>query len=847
MQHLPRNSMRIAPAIALLILMSAYLAPGASTQDAKWLPTSYGKLPLRFELNRGQTDAHFNFLARGTGYTLFLTPGEAVLSLHASLPQSLRSDGSVNPSLGASQAPSSVHTPASGPIRLQLIGSNTKAEAVGEDTLPGKSNYFIGADPSKWHTNVPAFAKVRYRDIYPGIDLVYYGNHEGKLEHDFVVAPGADSSRIQLLLRDSDGSVAVVNGDLVLHTASGELSLRCPVAFQQSGGHRRNIAAGYSLDANQNIRIRLGSYDPTVPLVIDPVVVFTAVFGGSDDEQPSSIAVNSSGEVYVAGRTWSTDYPLANPGPWSSNSAIAVVSKLNASGTALLYSTYFGGRNTLVSTIQVGKSGRAYIAGFTGGDFPLKNAAQPVFGGSYDAYVSVLSPAGDSLIYSTFLGGTEYDTVAGLALDSSENAYITGNSGGGFPILHSLQPIPWGIFVAKFDGNGVLQYSSIYAYTGLAQAIAVDGSGNAYITGWVSVPTYPNDPLIPITKNAFRSTCPATNSCGFVAKFNASGDSLGYSTFLPKNSFGSAIAVDSNSNAYVGGVAGPGFPVWSSGFRTKATGYNDGFVSKVNATGSNLIWSTYLGSPSSATINTLVIDRFRNVYIGGETFSSGFPLKAAVQNYAGTVGSPGQAFIMTLNGSLSAIAYYSTYFGPTFMDTGILSIAVDPALNVYAVGDSQGTFKATPDALSTGTSANPGGKQDNYVSKLVIMDDLELALSASSNAVAVGANLTYTIAVTSKGPDFGYNVRISDTVPAGTTFVSYDGGGGTCTAPAVGGTGNLNCDLHRLDKGATWIVRLTVRVQAARGMTISNLVAALSNMQDFYPGNNTGTITTPVQ
>jgi uncharacterized repeat protein (TIGR01451 family) len=838
---LPRSRIfiRMALGIALGILMSACLSSKAVTQGDERVSSMYGRLPIRFELNRGQTDGRVNFLARGNGYTLFLTPDEAVLSIHGVLPQSSRSI--IQPP-GASQASAAIPKPVYSPIRVQLIGSNTNAVAVGEDPLPGKSNYFIGADPSKWRTDVPSFAKVRYHDIYPGIDLLYYGSRKGKLEHDFVVAPGADPSRIQFSLGDSDGCASIVNENLVLRTSSGELTLRAPVVFQESGRKRRNISARYEQSASHEIRIRLGTYDPSVPLVIDPVVVFTALFGGSDDEQPSSIAVNGSGETFVAGRTWSTDYPLANPGPWSSNSAIAVVSKLNASGKALVYSAYFGGFNTAVSGIQVGASGQAYITGYTGGDnFPLKNPAQSVLGGEVDAYMLALSPAGDSLIYSTYLGGMGWDTVAGLALDSSENAYITGNSPGGFPLLHSLKPIPWGIFVAKFDRYGALRYSSIYSYIGVAAAIAVDGAANAYITGYVYVPQYPDGTMVPITKDAFRSTCPASSLCAFVARLNPSGDSLGYSTLLPVGSWGRAIAVDSDSNAYVGAGASPGFPVWSSGFRKTTSDYNDAIVAKVNANGSNLIWSTYLGT--GPAIDTLVIDRFRNVYIGGETYSN-IPLKAPVQNHVTT---GGQGFIMTLNGSLSTIAYYSTYFGPAFVDTGNFYIAVDRALNVYAVGASQGTFKATPGALSTGNSTNPGGKQDNFVSKLVIMDDLQLAMSGSADTVAKGQDLTYTIAVTSKGPDFGYNVRISDTVPAGATFVSYDAGGGSCTSPAVGGTGNLNCVLARLEKGATWNVKLTVHVNAASGTTLSNLAATLSNMQDFYPGNNSGTITTLVR
>lgn len=257
----------------------------------------------------------------------------------------------------------------------------------------------------------------------------------------------------------------------------------------------------------------------------------------------------------------------------------------------------------------------------------------------------------------------------------------------------------------------------------------------------------------------------------------------------------------------------------------------------MNATGTNLIWSTYLGGSGKDDIQGLALDRYRQVYVSGYTSSPDFPLKSPIQFYSGN-GYTDQAFVATLSPSLSSIQYYSTYFGSE-PAVGLTKIAVDPALNVYLASTDWNNVQPTSGAYSTGSTGI-------FISKLVIMDDLSLALNASRSPVVHGSNLTYTIGVTSKGPDLGVNVRVSDTLPSGTTFVSYDAGGGTCTAPAVGSTGTLNCRLAQLNKGTTWNVKLTVHVFANSGTTLSNTAATISNMQDFGISNNSATITTHV-
>ena len=711
--------------------------------------------------------------------------------------------------------------------------------------LPGKSNYFVGNDPNKWHTDVPTYAKVRYINVYPGIDLLYYGNQEGRLEHDFVVAPGADPNAIAIGLRDCDGAVPDQLSGLTVHTRNGDLTLQSPTVYQITGGERRTIPATYQLVNNQ-IKFQLGTYDRNAPLVIDPIIQYTGAFGGSGYEAGTSIAVDISGNVYVSGFTDSTNLPVVNPfrGSWTPGAGgnpTSYVAKVNASGTALLYSSYLGGSIVTANGIAVDSLGRAYVVGQLVADLPTKNAFQSEPKGPLSAFLTVFGPTGNTLIFSTYLGGSGWAAGKAIALDSLGSAYITGETLGGFPTLHSLPTQGGaGIFTAKFDKTGALKYSSVLELKPTevqfseSNAIAVDTTGAAYIAG-----TFRSAQSFPVTQNAYRFPCVYSDGgwgCVFAVKFNPSGDSLAYASVLGHGQMvGNAIAVDSSGNAYIAGITVQGFPVYKSSYQPVfGGGSNDAFVTKLNATGSNLLASTYLGGNDYDHIIGLVLDQHRQVYVVGVTWSSNFPLKASLTPFAG----PYHSFLTTLSGSLNSIVYYSTLFDLTL---GPQAIAVDKLLNVYVTGAAAANSPVTPGALNRRGSAG-----DIFVSKLVIMDDLALGISGPSGSVARGGNFNYTIAVTSKGPDFGYNVRIDDPMPAGTTFVSYNAGGGTCTAPPVGATGTLHCTLPQLNKGQTYTVTLTVKVNAVAGTTLSNTATTLSNMQDFVQSNNKGTLVTKV-
>ena len=396
---MPRYGFTLAGLLALFV--PGHLLPGPAAPPRPRIE-NLNKLPLAFERNQGQTGSQVKFLARGQGYTLFLTSGEAVLAWHKASPKS-------------------------GVLRMKLLGANPASDVSGIDEMPGKSNYFIGNDAKKWHTNVPTYAKVKYKSVYSGIDLIYYGNQR-QLEYDFVVAPGADPRRIQLGIRGARKISRSEDGDLVLAMDEGEVRWHKPVVYQEKDGARREIAVHYAVKGKNRIGFEVADYDPRRPLFIDPLI-YSTYLGGSGTDQGYGIAVDNSGSAYVTGYTTSTDFPTMNPlqPAKAGGDTDAFVAKLSPEGSALIYSTYLGGsRNDYGWGIAVDSLGNAYITGnTTSTDFPTMNPLQPAEadGGVYgDAFVAKLNPTGSALVYSTYLGGGGNDTGSGIAVDNSGNA-----------------------------------------------------------------------------------------------------------------------------------------------------------------------------------------------------------------------------------------------------------------------------------------------------------------------------------------------------------------------------------------------------------------------------------------
>jgi hypothetical protein len=665
---------------------------------------SYGKLPLSFEANQGQTDPRVKFLSRGPGYSLFLTEDSAVLSLRGQMPTAAV-------------------------LKMKLAGANAHARVTGAEALPGKSNYFVGKDPKQWRTNLPTYGAVKYSDVYPGIDLVYHGNQR-LLEYDFVVAPGADPRLIDLRFRSAKKLRVNSEGALVIGLGASEVIEHAPVVYQEIGGVRKTFAGRYVMRGRGRVGFSVAEYDRSRALVIDPTLVYSTYLGGSGSrytgDQLNAIAVDGSGNAYVTGSTTSSDYPTT-PGafqPTLQGDVNVFVTKLNATGSALVYSTYLGGAGGY--GIAVDPSGNAYVTGIAGPDFPTTPGAfQTTFGGVEDAFVTKLNATGSALVYSTYLGGDRQDQGDAIAIDASGNAYIAGGAGANFPTTPGAFQTAFrggnlyetNAFVSKLNTTGsALIYSTYLGGSGglsggggdLAWGIAVDAAGNAYVVGVT------NSSNFPTTSGAFQTTFggPSNGTDAFVSKLNATGSDLDYSTYLGGVAGGYGIAVDIAGHAYVVGYTQSNFPTTSGAFQTTYGGPNaDAFVSKLNATGSALDYSTYLGGSNGDWGSGIAIDASGNAYVTGYTYSSDFPTTpGAFQN---NERSPGGAFVTELNPGGSALLY-STYLGGT--GTFSYGIAVDTSGNAYVIG-SPGTFfpsiffPTTPGAFQ----ATPRG---GFVSKL---------------------------------------------------------------------------------------------------------------------------------
>ncbi len=685
----------VSASLFITTLATHFLHPPPHNQkQSASLLNTYSKLPLTFEANQGQAGSSVRFLAHGRGYTLFLTTTDPVLSFGNQASQSF--------------------------LRLHLTGANRNPQAVGLDELPGKTNYFMGNDPRLWHTNVPTYARVMYQDVYPGVNLIYYGN-QGRLEYDFVIQPGAHPAIIRLDLLGAQHMRIDTQGNLVLSLPGGEIYQPAPFIYQEAGSAKNAISGRYVLLGTNQLGFLVGAYDPTKPLVIDPVLTYSTYLGGNKDDQAYGIAIDSAGNTYVTGYTYSTNFPTKNAFQGTNHGAGDVfVTKLNASGSALVYSTYLGGSGSEVGySIAVDSAGNAYVTGFTSStDFPTKNALQPTNHGGYygdDAFVTKLNASGSALVYSTYLGGSGDDYGQGIAVDSAGNAYLTGYTlSFDFPTKNPLQGKNralsggWNAFVTKLNASGsALVYSTYLGGTNYDQGagIAVDSAGNVYLTGTAGSTDFP-------TKNPLQGTNHGSPDA-FVTKINSTGSALVYSTYLGGNSLdiGQAIALDSSNNVYITGfTSSTNFPT-KNAFQGSKHGPENAFVSKINASGSALVYSTYLGGSGHDIGYGIAVDGSGRAYITGYTDSKNFPVVNAIQP---TKVAFADVIISEFNASGSALIF-STYLGGSSYDDQGNSIAVDSAGNMYVTGYTQSTKFPTKNPLQ---ATFGGGSYDAFVTKI---------------------------------------------------------------------------------------------------------------------------------
>jgi hypothetical protein len=757
----------------------------------------YGRLPASFEPNRGQADRTVRFLARGSGYTLALAADEVVLTMART--------GS--PGGGDSL------------MRMRFVGSLPSPPIAGVGRLPGSVNHIIGSDPGRWRTNIPTYAGVRYEDLYRGIDLVFHGSG-GRFEYDFIVAPGADHRAITLAFPGAEDVEIDALGNLVLRVAGGEIRHLKPVIYQEVAGTRHEVTGSYVVTGRDRVAFEVGPHDGTRRLVIDPVI-YSTFLGGEGMDAGLSIAADEAGNAYVTGFTSSAAFP-ATPGAVQTTKGAGIdafVTKLDSTGSSVVYSTYIGGgSDEWGSGIVLDSSGNAYVTGRTDStNFPTTPGAfDRSFGGGVDAFALKLNATGSALAYSTYLGGSGFE----------------------------------------HDRDNILIIR--------AAAIAVDGSGNAYLTGQTTSADFP-------TANAIQPTH-GGGSCGggnlvcsdvYVTKLNATGSALIYSTFLGggDEDAGRAIFVDASGSAYLAGSAFPGFPITPGAFQTTSQGF-EAFVSRVNAAGSALVFSSFLGGELSDAAAGVAADGAGNTYVTGRTTSFEFPTTpGAFQTEK--IGNESDAFVTKLNATGSGLVY-STYIGERETDEGV-GIAVDGEGNAHLAGHSElgapvlpcrfanhdvfaASLNATGSSLISATCL--GGTRDEFASGMAL--DGSGNIYVSGRTASSGAFSTSPFPITPGAFQSAFGGGATD---AFVFKVGEEDGGGGGTGPGVtisdvsvveGDKGSKNADFT-VSLSASSTGTVTVNYATADGTAIAGSdYTAASGTLTFDPGQTSKTITVKV-
>jgi hypothetical protein len=671
----------------------------AAVWAASPIADTYAKIPLAFE-RQGEGDEAI-YVAHGNGYKISLRGGSATIAT-------------------------------SSEVSMDFAGARRAAGVPGRE-LAGKVNYVWGTDPKRWQLGLSTYESVRYPEIYPGIDVIYRGNQR-QMEFDLVLKPQADANRIRLHFRGAENVTVDADGVLVVHGAAGKLRIPPPVVYQEAGGARRSVAAQYRLLRHSEIGFQLGAYDRDSPLAIDPTVVYsTLIVGGTGGTTSYAIAVDSGGNAYIAGSTSAADFPAVNAAfPQLRLSGTAFVSKLDPTGTTLLYSTYINGMgNGTLQSIAVDSTGAAWVAGWTTStEFPLMNAYQSTYNTAPAAVVLKLGATG-ALLYSSYLGSNVYGY--GIAVDPNGNAYLTGwgldptvpVTAGAYLTTQpnsQLEPIA---YVTKFNASGGVVYSTYLGGKTNASAIAVDSAGNAYVTGTAYPGSFPNVP----PGGAQPSIAGVSNA--FVVKLNATGSALVYLTFLggSQNDSGNAVAVDSNGNAYIAGsTTSPNFPVTTGAYPAGFGGGTDGFIAKLNAAGSSFEYVTYLGGNRVESVTGVAIDQNGNAYVTGQTDSANFPTVSPIDG--GLVGNPTSLYQTTNDGS-SWSAFDGTIPG------AVTSVTPDPSTPGAIVAATEAGFFRSADggqswkqtstltnAYLSRSPANPSGiyEIDSFTSRNISMD-----------------------------------------------------------------------------------------------------------------------------
>jgi hypothetical protein len=693
-------------------------APQPAPAIVSALKSAYGHLPMYFEPNDGQFDPKVRYVARGAGTTLALTGTDVLMVFSRAQRSPVDHPRGIEAALNMPE-PQELQQSV---VRMKLVGAKQPAGWTPLEKLPGISNYFIGNDPSKWRSNVLHYAGVETHGVYNGIDLVCHGT-QGQFEYDLQVAPGADPSQIQLAWDGVDSLKLNAEGDLLLTTQLGVVVQKRPLVYQEVDGMRVEIGATYALAAGKRVRFQLASYDRSRALLIDPVVLaYSSLFGGYIF--PNGIAVDATGSAYVAGYAAKV---LSGPVP-PDETAIkghtdAFVAKLAPGGNELVYSTYIGGSsNDVGESIALDATGSAYVAGYTNSaDFPTQSPYQGSYrGGNWDAFVTKLTPAGNALAYSTYLGGSGDEFGLGIAADAAGSAYIFGEtSSSDFPTQSPYQIQPGSLFLTKLAPSGnALVYSTYLGGVGVASTfpgtIAVDAMGSAYVTGATGSSNFPALPPVSLPQNYGGV---------FVTKLALDGGSLVYSTVVGSGIDNDArgIAVDAKGSAYITGrTGGVGFPTVNP-YQATYGGGEDAFVTKLTPAGDALVYSTFLGGSDYDEGYGIAVDAAGSAYVTGETYSTNFPTLSPYQ------ASNGQNVFVTKLTPDGSQLVWSTYLGGGVeMSAGL---AIDPESNAYVTGYTSSTTFPTVSSIQAFRYPPPNAFVTKFPATLPEFNDVSAAAS----------------------------------------------------------------------------------------------------------------------
>ncbi|MEO6172426.1 MAG: SBBP repeat-containing protein, partial [Arenimonas sp.] len=750
-------------ALLALTFSSNLLAAEPDNAKQSKMVANYGNIPMSFEANEGQSDRQVKFISRGAGYSLFLTPTEAVFQLR-------------KPGVGVPKNA----TPGSSVVRMSFANANNSPRMIGEQTQSGVSNYFRGNASEQWKTDIAHFSHVRYQEIYQGIDVVFYGNQK-QLEYDFVLSPSADVSQIKMNFAGAESLRVNEHGDLLLKVAGVELTHQAPISYQTIDNTKRAIHGRYRLLGEHSVGFDIDDYDENYELVIDPTVLYSSYLGGSADDYGNGIAVDAYGNAYICGVTYSTNFPTAfayqaQPGQ---NTGDVFISKINFSGNALVYSTYLGGAShEQCNDIAIDTSGNVYVTGWTSSnDFPTVLPFQATIQGS-DAFVSKLNAAGNGLVFSTYLGGSSSDNGTDIALDASRNVYIFGLTvSTNFPVLNAAQANnagSWDAFISKFDATGsALVYSTYLGGSGYDSVnntggITVDNSGSAIVIGTTPSTDFP-------IVNAIRSSITGTTNIGdmYITKLAPDGASFVFSTYMggSQYDYGNGIASSADGSIYFTGSTGSVDFLLPSGSTSTNHGSNDCYVGKLNSAGSVLLFGFYLGGGSAEECTGIRLDSSGNVYVTGNTYSANFPVQYSSHSPSGT--SPDLFVSKFSNDGIDLM--YSEVMPGNGQDIP-LAIAVDTAGNAYLTG-----YTTSTDFISAGLPYSLQGNSDVIIVKIGNYPDGLARLSISDASVSEGnsgtRSLTYTVSLD----------RVS-TEPVVYTAATNSGGTATVTTDYSGRT-----------------------------------------------------------